>query len=362
MKKFERPVKLLFSVFIGLGVGLLSFLLTVQMASASGVRQDDEPDPQASEEDSAEMDDVPYTAQECQECHLDVTNHWGPSAHANAFSDPTFQARWVGMGEPGECLTCHTTDYDPATGEYDVEGISCQACHGQVKKDHPSAPVPILADSEYCGSCHTTTLGEWHLTGHSRADIGCTDCHDPHSQAALFEDADELCLNCHEESMGEYLEGIHNQKGIGCVDCHALVIPPEVAPEDGIVPTGHAFTITPATCVACHTDALHSGFSLPGYEYGAKNVSNGEAGTEMVSEEQPDQETNKETEVMTTSVLSPEQQIQALQAALDSRNTTLLFQGAVVGLVLGGSTAWIVANNVRTRKAEEEESEDDDNG
>ncbi len=83
-----------------------------------------------------------------------------------------------------------------------------------------------------------------------------------------------MCMNCHEDTMGDYLEDLHIEKGIGCVDCHALVIPPEEMPEDGIVPTGHAFTITTATCIACHTDTLHAGFSLPGYENGAKAAAN----------------------------------------------------------------------------------------
>ncbi len=48
--------------------------------------------------------------------------------------------------------------------------------------------------------------------------------------------------------------------------------------------------------------------------------------------------------------LTPEQKVQTLEAALANRNLTLLFQGGVLGLVLGGSTAWFVANNVRQRR------------
>src|SRR5690606_11669549 len=99
-------------------------------------------------------------------------------------------------------------------------------CHGEVGTEHPPAVVEIKADTEYCGTCHTTTLGEWRSTGHGSEDIGCMDCHDPHSQGPLFEVADKMCLNCHEDSMGDYLEDLHIQEGIGCVDCHALVIPP----------------------------------------------------------------------------------------------------------------------------------------
>jgi len=42
---------------------------------------------------------------------------------------------------------------------------------------------------------------------------------------------------------------------------------------------------------------------------------------------------------------------------------TVLFQGGVVGLVFGGSTAWIVANNIRRgRKQQEEEEEEEEKG
>ncbi|NLF64083.1 MAG: hypothetical protein GX579_05720 [Chloroflexi bacterium] len=144
---------------------------------------------------------------------MDIASHWTDSAHAHAYDDPVFQQRWAAMGRPDDYLNCHTTNFQPATGEFDADGV------------------------------------------------GCMQCHDPHSQGPLFADADEMCLNCHADSMGDYLEDLHVSQGIGCVDCHAPVIPPDPLPDDGIVPTGHAFDITPATCAACHTDALHAGFS-----------------------------------------------------------------------------------------------------
>jgi predicted CXXCH cytochrome family protein len=177
------------------------------------------------------------------------------------------------------------------------------------------------------------------------------DCHDPHSQKWLFENPDDLCINCHQGSMEAYLEDLHVQQGIGCVDCHALVIPPDPVPDDGVVPTGHAFNITPATCVACHTDALHAGFSLPGYEHGAK-AGNDEA----VEEAAP---TLLQEEVVEEG-LTPEQRVQALEAALANQNVTLLFQGGVVGLALGGTTAWFVAQNIRARQRKEDERDQEE--
>lgn len=329
----------------GITVGLVAMAITVGFATAAPMPQAPGPTPTAD-------------PQTCGECHLDVANSWDHSPHAHAFDDPNFQERWSAMGELGDCLLCHTTNYQATTGEYAAQGVSCEACHGEVDPNHPPEAVPIRADTEYCGTCHTTTLGEWRLTGHANADVGCTDCHDPHSQQALFENPDEMCINCHQDSMGPYLEDMHAKKDIGCVDCHALVIPPDEPPEDGIVPTGHAFTITPATCVACHTDALHSGFSLPGYENGAKSATE-----QVVSDVQPATSDSTVERIVHTpqeQIQMLESQIEVLSASNASRNMTVLFQGGVVGLVLGGSTAWVVANNVRRGRKEQDEETDEE--
>ena len=333
---------------IGLALALLISSLSSRLTQAAPLYQEEDPI-------------HPLDVKDCGECHLDILNNWSNSPHAHAYDDPVFQERWQGMGTPGDCLVCHTTNYQASTGEYASEGVYCQACHGKLVETHPPEVIPIRADTDYCGICHTTTLSEWRLTGHGIADVGCMNCHDPHSQNALFEVADEMCLNCHEEEMGDYLNDLHIQKEIGCVDCHSLVIPPDPIPDDGIVPTGHTFTVTPTTCVACHTDTLHAGFSLPGYEDGAKaiQVEILEDASEITAVETTTDEKTLEREQLQV----PEQRIQILEAALASQNMTALFQGGVIGLVLGGSTAWIVARNMsRTPEENSPENDDDEEG
>ncbi len=328
---------------IGTFVGILAMLVSLGSASASPLPQD--PTPQALSDD------------DCKSCHINVTNLWAESAHAHAYDDPYFQERWNGLGKPGDCLVCHTTNYRASDGSYSHEGVSCEACHGKVESNHPPAVVPVRSDTEFCGTCHTTTIHEWRLSGHSQANVGCVDCHDPHSQQSLFEVKDDLCINCHQEDMEAYLEDIHITKNIGCVDCHALVIPPDPLPDDGIVPTGHTFTITPATCVACHTDALHAGFSLPGFERGAKAVA-----SEQITETLVTTSTLLQNNLhLRENGLATEQRVQALEAALASRQLARLFQGGIIGLVLGGSTAWFIARNVRRTFAESGHQAEADN-
>lgn len=341
MKKHLLQKSVFWPLLSGLFVGLLSLVLTVNLATAA-------PNVQTDGEAGGELE--VYDVQDCQECHLDVNNHWQDSPHANAFVDPYFQEKWMALGSPDECLACHTTNFEPALGTFDAEGISCEACHGSVGPEHPPAPVPVNANNEYCGTCHTTTLGEWRQSGHAVAAVGCNDCHDPHSQLPLFEVADDMCINCHQDSMEEYLEDLHVIQGIGCVDCHTLVIPPDPIPDDGIVPTGHSFTITPATCIACHTDALHAGFSLPGWERGAR-ATNGDLEAEPLPTSLQEAAAVSQRE---STGLSLEQQVQALEAALASQNVTMIFQGAIVGLVLGGTTAWFVSQNIRAGRREDD--------
>ncbi|MBE0408490.1 MAG: hypothetical protein IBX69_02020 [Anaerolineales bacterium] len=339
-------------LILGSLVGLITMIIFIGAASAAPVTQE-------SAHPSSSLD------RDCKECHLNITNLWSPSAHANAYHDPVFQERWLGLGNPGECLACHTTNYQVTTGHFSYPGVSCEACHGEALPDHPPAIVPIRDDAQYCGQCHTTTLQEWRLSGHNAAGVGCMNCHDPHSQQALFENPDNMCINCHRDAMDDYLEDLHIQKGIGCVDCHTLVIPPDPIPIDGIVPTGHSFEITPATCVACHTDALHSGFSLPGWEYGA---SVGLNNNQIDDEQEPSQDELDIFDPITVETgLTPEQQIQILEAALASSRLATLFQGGIIGLVLGGTTAWFVAHNARRRlrlaeHQEETGKESSDNG
>lgn len=336
MKGIKHTLVKVAPLTVGTLVGLLAMLISLSAASAATLPQETSPQPLSDDN--------------CKSCHLNIANLWSESPHAHAYDDPYFQERWNGMGKPGDCLVCHTTNYQASDGSYTHEGVSCEACHGVVDQSHPPAVVPVRTDTEFCGTCHTTTIHEWRLSAHSQAGVGCVDCHDPHSQKNLFEVKDDLCINCHKEDMEAYLEDIHITKNIGCVDCHALVIPPDPLPQDGIVPTGHTFSITPATCVACHTDALHAGFSLPGFEDGAK------AASQQITETLVTTSTLlQNTQQAQENSMASEQRLQALEAALASRQLARLFQGGIIGLVLGGSTAWFVARNVRRTFGEGEE-------
>lgn len=278
---------------------------------------------------------------DCSECHLAIELVWQESKHANAFDNPQFQEQWLGYGQRPSCLHCHTSGFDLSTGSYQSTGVTCLACHGLTPREHPPAAVDLKTDSSFCGSCHPTTLSEWRLSAHAAEGVDCVDCHDPHSQGTLFKTSDDLCLECHKEDMADYLDDRHIAEDIGCVDCHAVMIPPEVFPEDGLLPTAHSFTISAISCVVCHTDTLHAGTPIAGYEHGAAAA----AGQDDGGEDQPDA-----LKVTALRMRELERTVADQSAALASRSLMALFQGSVVGVSFGGALAWLLAKNLKKRE------------
>ena len=93
MFHFFANRRLNWPLIIGALVSGIVFFLTAKLVMA---------------QDDGEPDAPVIPVKECQECHLDVANYWQDSAHAHAFDDEVFQAQWQSLGEPEECLACHT--------------------------------------------------------------------------------------------------------------------------------------------------------------------------------------------------------------------------------------------------------------
>ena len=68
----------------------------------------------------------------CAKCHTEFVTTWESGSHGTAGSDPVFVDSWAAQGKPGACLVCHVTGYDPATATWKADGVTCEACHGEV--------------------------------------------------------------------------------------------------------------------------------------------------------------------------------------------------------------------------------------
>ena len=194
-------------------------------------------------------------AEVCKACHAEYYEAWKDSPHANAATTDAFQQQWAATGSPAYCLSCHTTGYDSKTGEYHQGGVTCENCHGEFQPGHPATPMEVNPKTEACQNCHTETYREWKLSGHARADIACTACHNVHSPGLKAANSTQLCAVCHTARAQDFSHAPHSSADLTCSDCHIGL--PSGPLEEGKRITGHTFVVNTDVCADCHRDQIH---------------------------------------------------------------------------------------------------------
>ncbi len=193
----------------------------------------------------------------CKPCHAKEVEAWANAPHADAAKRVAFVEAWQAAKSPGYCLSCHTTGYDPNTGQYAFEGVTCESCHGMFVADHPKTAMSVDTTPQACGRCHKSTLNEWEISKHGRMDIGCVACHDVHGGKTKTEISNDLCKKCHSDTATDVAHASSSGKGLSCADCH--IGPRTGDPTEGHANTGHTFMVGTETCSRCHADQIHKG-------------------------------------------------------------------------------------------------------
>jgi len=200
--------------------------------------------------------DITPSDPDCQECHAQFVKVLETSAHGQSLSDPVFSEAWAAEGQPQECLGCHTTGFDPATGTYAAPGITCAACHDPVATNHPLAPAYMSRSAELCGDCHRDTQFEWQNSRHGESDLTCVSCHDPHATDIRASDTSSLCADCHGTRVAAFAHSNHAEQGLTCTDCHITATGAE--PGLGNSSHSHSFEVNLNTCTQCHEYEIHN--------------------------------------------------------------------------------------------------------
>ncbi len=278
-------------------------------------------------------------SQSCTQCHENIHTAWQGTRHAQAFSAPIFQRDWTQAGSQVSCLQCHTTGYDPNTGKYAEAGVTCEARHGPFQPTHPNTAMPIKPNADLCGTCHKTTTDEWRASVHGQQGIQCQACHNPHSQTPKAATVTELCTTCHQDRGTSFTHSTHANAGLECSNCHMFTSPRTTDPIQGLVPTGHTFTVGSDACIACHQDTVHTRNEIV-------KLSGEVAQLETVDSATLEQQ-----------VQTQQQQISALKTQSTNRLYIGLVQGAIVGLLTGGAAAWVVSRGIRVVEVKEDEKE-----
>jgi predicted CXXCH cytochrome family protein len=315
----------------------VAFLLVFLLCMALGALLSQTQPAQAADTKSANPQTTTYAGSDsCKQCHEDLHTEWQETRHAHAFSSPIFQRDWTKDGSKAACLECHTTGYDPDTGTYTQEGVSCESCHGPFQPGHPTTLMPVTPNEDLCATCHKNTTDEWRASAHGQNGIQCQACHNPHAQKPMAATVTELCTNCHKERGSSFTHGTHASAGLECSNCHMYTTPRMNDPIGGLVPTGHTFAVGSDACIGCHQDTVHTRdeiVKLTGQITQTTNTADIVSLEEKVSEQ--------------------EQTIAGLKSASTVRLYTGLAQGAIVGLITGGAAAWVVSKRIRLVEVEE---------
>ena len=217
----------------------LAMVLLVTVVQAEPLYQDAQPEP---------------GSDECIGCHEGLRTHWEAGAHAQAATNPEFQAAWQEQGSPEECLDCHTTrnveDPDMA------EGVACLTCHYPVVNDHPEQYMPTDVSSRLCGDCHLETFSQWETSMHAAEDLACSNCHSPHTTEIRAGNTQALCETCHDQETHNFAFTGHAKEGLLCTDCHLTVT--DSAMGEGHGQRSHTFEVNLETCNQCHSEEMHS--------------------------------------------------------------------------------------------------------
>ena len=224
-------------LLVGLCFGLVAVTLAVAVGEAGSPRQEGP------------------VRTDCQECHESVVTHWETSAHGQAAADPIFQEAWNEAGNPPECLSCHTTNYDPETGTWETDGIACSVCHSSQTGPHPETAMPTDPSARMCGTCHIDTHSEWSESAHGEGELTCVRCHNPHTTDLKTGSMQDLCTTCHNEEGHFYGYTGHAQQGLQCTDCHLRISDSPVGEGHG--KRVHTFYVDLETCTQCHGEEMH---------------------------------------------------------------------------------------------------------
>ncbi len=183
------------------------------------------------------------------------------------------------------CYECHDAEADTATfvtngifksrhgtrrgahSPFGPGGLQCEACHGPGARHGAKGSKTKLtinsqkADSFMsaaernapCMECHADgPRNGWHAGAHASAQLGCSDCHQLHSERDAVRTKTgqaEVCLRCHKEQRADFMKTSSHpvrQGRMTCTDCHN--VHGSSGPSTLIKPTINQ------TCYTCHAE------------------------------------------------------------------------------------------------------------
>jgi tetrahydromethanopterin S-methyltransferase subunit F len=114
-------------------------------------------------------------------------------------------------------------------------------------------------------------------------------------------------------------------------------------PIEGLVPTGHTFSVGSQACIGCHQDSVHTRDTI--LQLSGEVTSLGDLDIEALRQQ----------------VQQQEEAITDLEARSSSRLYVGLAQGGIVGLATGSVAAWVVSRRLKIVDVESSENGEEEN-
>jgi DmsE family decaheme c-type cytochrome len=188
--------------------------------------------------------------QGCEGCH-------GPGAdHVSGGGDKTkiFLFDKASSKEVNaRCLTCHAEAHPNfVRSPHSKANVGCTDCHS-VHKFASEANLLKVSQPQLCYSCHTDVKPAFAQPFHHKVDEGlmtCSDCHDSHGtfQGKMLKttaDQNAICTKCHSETAGPFVFEHPVVKAEGCTTCHS----PHGSPNARLLNVSNVNTL----CLQCHS-------------------------------------------------------------------------------------------------------------
>lgn len=224
----------------------------------------------------------------CEACHGPASRHvelakehtteWPASVQNFGFTRalaPYRLRRFVTA--PGEKVA-RLTGEGNLPPEQTEEVLSCAPCHSErISLRNASQEAPTAFEDGYLLSLlenehyhpdgqvkgQTYSYGSFLMSAHARADLVCSDCHNPHS-ATLRKPVVELCVTCHDQATydakSHHLHQTDAEVVPSCVDCHMptrFALDVDIRSDHGLIlprPDLSETLRTPNPCGSCHAE------------------------------------------------------------------------------------------------------------
>jgi DmsE family decaheme c-type cytochrome len=174
------------------------------------------------------------SAAECSSCHGDATAHIEAGGGAETMVNPKTELATQVANKV--CMTCHEKTGEQLhanMSEHTRAGVGCVDCHNV----HPGAKEALASQKEGHGSmipagtdacikCHSQVAAEFAMPSRHRLQEGamnCSSCHNVHGTSngrQVREEGKEMCATCHKDKAQAF--AFEHEAGAidGCTACH----------------------------------------------------------------------------------------------------------------------------------------------